>query len=66
MRLGVRLGGKVAEVLLADRASDGRPGSFTRSTSTAIGARRPITAIRQGDRDGNPRTVADPDWVPRP
>lgn len=25
---------------------------------------RPITAIREGDTDGNPLTVADPNWVP--
>ena len=25
---------------------------------------RPITAIREGDTDGNPATVADPNWVP--
>ncbi|HEY6759867.1 MAG TPA: vanadium-dependent haloperoxidase [Baekduia sp.] len=25
---------------------------------------RPITAIREADTDGNPRTVADPDWLP--
>jgi PAP2 superfamily len=25
---------------------------------------RPITAIRQADRDGNPATVADPAWTP--
>jgi hypothetical protein len=25
---------------------------------------RPITAIREGDRDGNPRTVGDPTWEP--
>jgi hypothetical protein len=25
---------------------------------------RPITAIQQGDNDGNPRTVGDPTWVP--
>jgi hypothetical protein len=25
---------------------------------------RPITAIRLGDQDGNPRTEADPDWQP--
>jgi hypothetical protein len=25
---------------------------------------RPITAIREGDNDGNPDTVGDPDWVP--
>jgi hypothetical protein len=25
---------------------------------------RPITAIHQADRDGNPATAADPDWVP--
>ena len=25
---------------------------------------RPETAVRQADTDGNPRTVADPDWVP--
>ncbi|MEV4395730.1 vanadium-dependent haloperoxidase [Nonomuraea sp. NPDC049607] len=25
---------------------------------------RPITAIRLGDTDGNPATVADPDWTP--
>jgi hypothetical protein len=25
---------------------------------------RPITAIRQADTDGNPRTVADPNWLP--
>jgi hypothetical protein len=30
---------------------------------------RPVTAIRLGERDGNPRTEADPDWasfVPTP
>lgn len=26
---------------------------------------RPITAINDGDADGNPRTAGDPDWVPR-
>jgi hypothetical protein len=25
---------------------------------------RPITAIRNGDRDGNPATERDPDWTP--
>jgi hypothetical protein len=25
---------------------------------------RPISAIREADTDGNPRTVADPDWTP--
>ena len=25
---------------------------------------RPITAIQEGDADGNPRTVGDPDWLP--
>ncbi len=25
---------------------------------------RPITAIREADTDGNPATVADPDWLP--
>jgi hypothetical protein len=25
---------------------------------------RPITAIRLGDEDGNPKTVGDPDWTP--
>jgi hypothetical protein len=25
---------------------------------------RPITAIRQADTDGNPRTIADPNWLP--
>ncbi len=25
---------------------------------------RPVTAIRQADRDGNPATTADPDWQP--
>jgi hypothetical protein len=25
---------------------------------------RPVTAIRLADTDGNPRTVADPDWTP--
>lgn len=25
---------------------------------------RPITAIREADSDGNPRTAADPDWLP--
>lgn len=25
---------------------------------------RPITAIQQGDQDGNPRTAADPAWTP--
>ena len=25
---------------------------------------RPVTAIRNGDIDGNPRTEADPDWLP--
>jgi hypothetical protein len=25
---------------------------------------RPITAIREGDNDGNPNTVGDPTWVP--
>ena len=25
---------------------------------------RPVTAIRAGDTDGNPRTVADPAWTP--
>jgi hypothetical protein len=25
---------------------------------------RPITAIRQADTDGNPETIADPDWTP--
>src|SRR5262249_32828449 len=25
---------------------------------------RPITAIRNGDADGNPATVADPNWTP--
>jgi Ricin-type beta-trefoil lectin domain len=25
---------------------------------------RPITAIRQADTDGNPDTIADPDWTP--
>jgi len=25
---------------------------------------RPITAIREGDNDGNPRTVGDPEWTP--
>lgn len=25
---------------------------------------RPITAIREGDTDGNPRTVGDPSWAP--
>jgi len=25
---------------------------------------RPVTAIRQGDNDGNPRTVGDPAWSP--
>jgi len=25
---------------------------------------RPITAIRNADQDGNPNTVADPNWVP--
>lgn len=25
---------------------------------------RPITAIREGDNDGNPRTVGDPSWTP--
>jgi hypothetical protein len=25
---------------------------------------RPITAIRNGDRDGNPKTERDPDWTP--
>ncbi|MEO6811138.1 MAG: phosphatase PAP2 family protein [Isosphaeraceae bacterium] len=26
---------------------------------------RPVTAIRQGDQDGNPLTVADPNWSPQ-
>src|SRR5206468_2609808 len=25
---------------------------------------RPVTAIRHADRDGNPATVLDPDWLP--
>jgi hypothetical protein len=25
---------------------------------------RPITAIREGDNDGNPRTTGDPGWLP--
>jgi hypothetical protein len=25
---------------------------------------RPITAIHEGDDDGNPRTIGDPEWVP--
>jgi hypothetical protein len=25
---------------------------------------RPITAIREGDNDGNPNTVGDPNWLP--
>jgi hypothetical protein len=25
---------------------------------------RPVTAIREGDTDGNPRTLADPTWTP--
>ena len=25
---------------------------------------RPVTAIQQGDDDGNPRTAGDPDWKP--
>ena len=25
---------------------------------------RPITAIQQGDNDGNPKTIGDPSWVP--
>src|SRR5262245_8370254 len=25
---------------------------------------RPITAIREGDNDGNPKTVGDPNWTP--
>ena len=25
---------------------------------------RPITAIREADTDGNPATIADPNWVP--
>ena len=25
---------------------------------------RPVTAIRAGDTDGNPRTEADPEWTP--
>jgi Ca2+-binding RTX toxin-like protein len=25
---------------------------------------RPITAIREGDMDGNPLTIADPNWIP--
>ncbi len=25
---------------------------------------RPYTAIREGDNDGNPRTVGDPNWTP--
>ena len=25
---------------------------------------RPITAIHEGDNDGNPRTVGDPSWTP--
>jgi hypothetical protein len=25
---------------------------------------RPVTAVRQADTDGNPRTTADPDWTP--
>ena len=25
---------------------------------------RPITAIREGDNDGNPDTVGDPTWLP--
>jgi hypothetical protein len=25
---------------------------------------RPITAIREGDNDGNPKTVGDPTWLP--
>jgi PAP2 superfamily len=25
---------------------------------------RPITAIQEGDRDGNPKTAGDPDWQP--
>ncbi|MFO0872789.1 MAG: phosphatase PAP2 family protein [Phycisphaerales bacterium] len=31
---------------------------------TDIDLWRPITAIQQGDTDGNPATVADPMWVP--
>lgn len=26
---------------------------------------RPVTAIRDGDQDGNPLTAADPDWTPQ-
>jgi len=26
---------------------------------------RPITAIREGDNDGNPRTIGDPAWTPQ-
>lgn len=28
------------------------------------GSWRPVTAIREADTDGNPATVADPDWTP--
>jgi hypothetical protein len=30
----------------------------------AYSAWRPYTAIREGDTDGNPSTVADPNWTP--
>jgi hypothetical protein len=26
---------------------------------------RPLTAIREGDNDGNPRTIGDPTWLPQ-
>src|SRR5262245_9858695 len=33
-------------------------------TKVAYNFWRPITAIRLGDKDGNPRTIEDPDWQP--
>jgi hypothetical protein len=37
---------------------------YTKFRSPYQGFWRPITAIREGDTDGNPMTAADPDWLP--
>jgi hypothetical protein len=36
----------------------------TRSSAHYYSFWRPITAIQEGDNDGNPNTVGDPSWLP--
>ncbi|MBA3287899.1 MAG: vanadium-dependent haloperoxidase [Acidimicrobiia bacterium] len=48
--------------LLNMAMADGYISSF--ETKNHYNFWRPVTAIREGDNDGNPRTVGDSDWTP--